>query len=161
MTAPRAIEINIKGLKEIEASLVAAPRKVRERIESKILRQIGQIFLDEAIRQAPVGASKNIFGQFRTPGKLKKSIKAFIQSVDRWKGIELVVKPTVRYAHLVEYGHRVVIWGQKKGMARANPFMRRTFDGKADEVLDAGVRLMEETVAEALTKGGALKTRLG
>jgi len=154
--------LDVKGIDEINKSLLGVPKKIRNKVAPKVLLKAAQLMVTEAKIQAPVGPAKDIFGRWRRPGALRKSIKAKLQSINRWAGVEVLVKPfgkPARYAHLVEFGHRIVIYGEHTANATPNAFMRRSFMAKADAVNEAAMQMIMTGMVDVMSK--ADKRRLG
>jgi HK97 gp10 family phage protein len=62
-----------------------------------------------------------------------KNVKS--TTTDEFTGETIEVKP-VKYAHLVEFGHRLVsAAGKAYGRIKAYPFMRKAFDSQSENVI--------------------------
>lgn len=79
----------------------------------------------------------------------KRGIKIPVRMIGRGanKGMLLVAIPT-RYAHLVEFGHRVVVGGKEVGQVAPLPFMRNAWAlAGGEKALATFARALEEGIA--------------
>lgn len=126
---PGKVTFEIKGAKELEATLKELGPKVAVRIGDKALRVGAGVIVKEAKRLAP-----------RRTGQLRKSIVAVKGRDARPEQRTVVVgfkKPGRRYAHLVEFG---------TSKAAAKPFLRPALDTKAKEALDKIAEILADGI---------------
>ena len=134
--------VSISGDRELYNAIKAlsgkfAPGKVEDFVE-----KAADIITKQAKENAPVGVT----------GNLKKGI-----ITKKWisKGYQTIFLSTVDYkisphAHLVEYGHRLIIKGQKRGKVKAYPFFRPAVDAKRNEAL----RIIEDGARKIIQEAG-------
>jgi len=147
MTSGRTFEV--EGLSDLLRRLEALPDKIHRQIEQKGIDKATAPILESARSKAR--------------GSLKDSIKR--RTLRRRYIVKAEVYTDAPHAHLVEYGHRIVVGGtlsprkSKRGwkysgagrvIGRTNdyPFMRPAIDENVDRVIG----IFQEVVAEALAK---------
>jgi len=143
----------IVGIEAINKALAEVPEEFRDNVAMKATKDAANILLEEARQQCPIGPSRDIFGRYRQPGRLKASLKMIGKKTKT--GVDVSVRPTgkaANYAHLVEFGHRIVIYGQQEGFAAPNAFMTRSFDAKAVEANNRGIDLIGKGFLDVLSK---------
>jgi len=132
--------LSISGDKELYEEIKALAGKFAPSKIENIIEKAADIITKQAKENAPVGVT----------GNLKKGIVT-----KKWisKGYQTIYLSAVDYkisphAHLVEYGHRLIIKGQKRGKVKAYPFFRPAVDAKRNEALriieDGAIRIIEE-----------------
>lgn len=132
---------SIEGFGEIEKAL--------DKLDAKVKRRIGQRSLRRAITPLRDDARSRV--NVKT-GNLRKSIKISVKKISK-TSILAQVKSTAPHAHLVEYGHNIVMLNSKTGKkfsigkrTREFPFLTPAFDQNVENML----RILEQELREAL-----------
>lgn len=144
----------VNGIEDINKALMRMPERLRNEVAPKALLEASKIMVEEATMQAPLGPNRDVFGRWRRRGKLKGSIKAKLESVGYWKSFEVTIAPrgkAAHYAHLVEMGHRVVIYGEDRGAAKPNAFMQRSFEAKGHAVNERAMGILMDGCIDVMT----------
>lgn len=143
-------DINVKGLKELNALLQSLPVKIEKNILRAAMRQGAKVIADQARANVPVAApsdrNRERYGGYA--GALRDSIRVGgrsrrgrVTAYIRAGGTKTKRGADVFYAHWVEYGTRPHANG-KRGFhpgARPRPFLRPAADtAQADAVVAIG-----------------------
>ena len=149
------VDIQLKGLEEVERRLRKLPANVERRVLKEALLDGGKPMLAEAQRRAPVGMPRR--HPKSTPLRdaltlgLHKTAKGLV-----W--VRLGVDYTKnRVAHLVEFGHRLVRGSKTYGEVRPHPFIRPSYDATKREVvqgIERNIVVGVEREAGKLGRGG-------
>lgn len=161
------VNIDIEGLKEIQAQLDSLSKEAGERAIRKALRAGAEIEKAAIETAAPV---KDTTGGMLPAGALKSDITVKMKRDDQG-GLIAVVGPgklTRWVASLVEYGHRLVTGGRSRVLANGktkgpgtqvgtvpeHSFIRVAFESSQQEVADA----ICTTLAREIEKEAKKKT---
>ncbi len=136
------INLQVEGLEQIQENLDMMCVAVRDRILKTAVRKAGQHIVDAAKVACPedTGTLRESIGMRVTirGGKgggagavvgPRRGIRVPVRVVRRGKhtGLVMMAIPT-RYAHAVEFGHRLVSGGHVVGQVTPRPFMRPAWD---------------------------------
>lgn len=142
------VTVKIKGAKLLNNALKNLPQAVERKLAMKALRKGARVILKEAKARAPVrrGTLKKSLA-IRTPPRQTKSAPRILVGATR----------DAPHAHLVEFGHAIVVADGAVGFVAAKPFLRPAFETrKADFLKIAGQELGRLIEAEAARlRGGA------
>jgi hypothetical protein len=148
------------GVLEIEESIdfeniaLKMAAQVRLNVQQRGLENVGRIVIDEAQKRVPrssqTGTKKKWSSSYRE--RYKKSTPLHTQFITKplsYRGgtvIGMVVKvryPQGAHGHLVEFGHRSVLWGRRTGnMVQGKRFMLPAIEAskaRADNAFRLGV----------------------
>ncbi len=172
------MEIKVKGLKEVEAQLIALGSKQGTKIFRASMLRASQPILDRARSNAgsiakgsgalqasigprftagnkPVGELNlpNMGGRFAVqiaPQRGNKTATALYNLVYKRR------RPVkgIRHGHLIEFGHRIVTRGKKevRGSVPAQPFLLPALHGGANVAVSILARELEDRIARQLRK---------
>lgn len=131
------LDIQIKGLDEIEKRLQQLPEKLRRKSIGRALKDGTQLIVDEA----RIKAQKYDASPVTHPkaGHLSDAIASKVNIFSDKAIARVGVDYTkVKHGHLVEFGtHPHKIGKRKHPGAKKQPFMRPAFDAKGDDSLDS------------------------
>ena len=148
--------IKVTGITEVQKMLAEAPKSVVARGFLKALDAGAKVFEQELEIRTPVLVSALMTvaekGKHH-PGDLRRALMSLVTLDSQFRGGEAAVGYGKQgfIANFVEYGHRMVTHkpGKKHiGQVPAHPFMRPTFDAKADAALDAFAESLIGTLKE-------------
>jgi HK97 gp10 family phage protein len=137
-------EVEVTGLKEIQARLEALPNIILNKCIARSLHAAGSVMSLEMQERCPVMENEEDTGSNAlAPGALQADIKARV-SVQTNNGYAVCTigpsKKTAYVAGFIEYGHEIYR-GKKKSRSRKNlgsvpkkPFLRPAYDAKIDQV---------------------------
>lgn len=159
------VKIELKGAKDLNKTIKQLPIELQKRVYVQSMRKGAVIFRDEAKMRAPYGTDF----QKRSYVKKKKGIATthFVKLRDEIK-ITVTKKTDISFELAVHVGS--AYWGMfgEYGTSHqpAHPWLRPTFDAKAQEALDVvgeslgkGVERTAEKLAGPLAKSGLLRRR--
>ena len=132
----------LSGDKELIKRLKEIGNAVSPKAAENILLDAARIIADDARSRVNRGPT----------GNLEKAIDEKTWKLDAEKILVLaaVDRKIAPHAHLVEYGHELVVKGKIVGHVPAHPFWRPAVDARADEArrkMNAGIkRLIERAV---------------
>ena len=133
--------------KALLKSLNNFPINVQKNIMTGAVRAGAKPLVDEARQNVPV-RSKN----------LKKSIGIVKRRPKDRNIIQFSVTPRKGgrndgwYAHLVEFGHNIVVDGEVVGQVSPNPFMRKAYDSQSDESIKATQEYLSKRIDKEIVK---------
>jgi hypothetical protein len=133
-----AFTVNIEGLAELNERLNSLAKDEVYRISQRALRAGGAVFQAEEQERAPMRPNLPS-GTALPPGALKNDV--IVTGIKGADGLTVVqVRPgklTVNAAHLVEYGHELVLHGRHVASVPAYPYARPAFEAGGAAALDA------------------------
>lgn len=152
------ISVKLENLDKLEILLKSLPSKIRLKILRSITLHGARLFKPEVIARAPTGNYKNASG-----GKLRDSIvvRRGRPQDSGWRDelARVIVsrrRHKVFYAHLVEFGHKIVIRRNHRtiyvGQQPPSPFMLPAFESKKEFVSRDCLRLMKKKVLRLANK---------
>ena len=106
------------------------------------IEKAANVITKQAKENAPVGKTGNLKRGIVTKKWISKGHQTIYLSAVDYK-----ISP---HAHLVEYGHKLIIKGQKRGKVKAYPFFRPAVDAKRDEAL----RIIENGARKIIQEAG-------
>ena len=112
-------QINIQGLRELDAALAELPNRVAKRVAGNAVRAGARVIAADARQRVPVDT-----------GELKRSITVRAGKRKRRGVLTALVgflRPTSRYAHLVEFG---------TSHSSGKPLMRPALDGSGAQAVE-------------------------
>ena len=134
----KTMKIMVAGIPNISSKLAQLPKKIRDEAGYDGLEKACEILIEEGMKQAPVGTHRDIFGRPRRGPRLSDRKAWKYEIILYFKhSFYARVWPAKSYAHLVEFGHEVVVFGKHHGSVPANPFWRRAFNAKKEAAIDA------------------------
>jgi len=107
-----------------------------------IIYRATDVITQEARRNAPTGETGNLKRGIVTKRWISKGYQSIFLSAVDYK-----ISP---HAHLVEYGHRLIIKGQRRGKVNAYPFFRPAVDVKRNEAL----KIIEDGTRKIIEEAG-------
>lgn len=127
---------SITGFKELNERLKQLPKKLADGGKRIVVKKQIKEWLGEVQQRAPIGPTRNLKGSFKP---------RVTGSGDFVRGSVVSYAP---HAHLVEFGHKKVLWGHSTNeRVPAHPFMRPTLDSQwertQDSVADDFSRLLD------------------
>lgn len=145
------------GIAQMQKGLAELTPSLQRKYIRQGVKEAGKILQKEMKTEAPriKGRSKAAKAKRSARDKKKGSQKPIWKSIilrpsSKWadaaglrkKGIIGVAVgpswPEGAHAHLIEYGHKLIAWGNDTGRRTTkNPFMRRSFDNKRNQMLNA------------------------
>jgi HK97 gp10 family phage protein len=141
------VKVSIEGLSEVDRQLSRLQLEVRGKALTTAIRKAANIGKRLATDAAPVGTEPG--GDFPP---LKQSVKTKV--VERGERIVAIIgtESKARHAHLVEYGHRMVVGGSLKtggrvvGFVQPRPWFRPARDQAIPEVEKTFLEELEKVV---------------
>ncbi|RLG44232.1 MAG: hypothetical protein DRN81_04985 [Thermoproteota archaeon] len=136
------LNLQVTGLREIDNALSMLEVKVGKNYMTRSLTSAAKIVVKDArsrFRNSAVGKNTGNTPRIKT-GNLVRSIGVVSRS-KKYAAFRLVSprrsgKNKGYHAHLIEYGHKKVLWGRKtRGRVRPFPFMRPAYDSTKDAVI--------------------------
>lgn len=132
-------QVKVEGLSDLLKNLQSLPLKVAQRLERIGLKRALEPMKQAAEALAPVGDTGRLADSFKIKSRTRKGVPS----------ASLVT--TVPYAHLVEYGHRLVkgrLLQKEIGHVGPKAFMRPAFDANAEKATG----IFRDETLEALKK---------
>ena len=125
---PSPVSVKVSSTKEVDGLLSRLEIDMRERTLKAAIRKAGRVVEKEAKRRAPKPGYPG-----DKPGKtpLNETIKTKVVSFRNGSVLGMVGprRPDGAHGHLVEFGHRKVLWGRETNeRVRPYPFMRPAAD---------------------------------
>lgn len=147
--------VNIKGLAEIERRLKALPEKLRRRAIRKALKDGSELIREDAERRAPRRMLQHGWEAFvgdDDTESLKNNITSRVSVTQKRASARVGIDYSkIRYGHLVEFGHRIVINGKDTGrMSKKRPFMRPAYDSQGDNAVNVIVEQLAKAVEDEI-----------
>jgi len=143
------VTVSIEGLDEVDRQLARIGIEVRGKALTTAIRKAANAGKRQAQAAAPVGTEPS--GEFPP---LKESIKTKV--VERGERIVAIIGPDskARHAHLVEYGHRMVVGGPLKSGGRVVGFVegRPWFRPARDRAVPETERIFLEELRKAIDR---------
>lgn len=136
------VTMKLDGLEDILKRLDQVRNDLEVRLLVTAMKRSLVEMLEAAKSRVNVGASVDLFGRPRRPGRLKNSFKLIkVRSTDKF-ALEVNLVNTAYTAQWVERGHRLMmkVRGKKvprgKGYVAARPFMRPAFESKKEATIN-------------------------
>lgn len=157
------VELEVKGLKELEQKLQDLGTKAAERAVKRSLKAGAEV-IQKAVEEA--APTKDETGGNLPEGALKSDIEVRIKR-DNNNKLEAWVQPgkfTGYVARWVEYGHRLVRGGRSRlnkktgktlgpgkqiGEVKQHPFIRPAFEASAQEAIDKITSTLKSEISRA------------
>jgi HK97 gp10 family phage protein len=162
------MSIELTGMKEMLAKMTEIREYVRTEGARKAVSAGGKVMKVAMVEKTPVLIERNVGSSSLEPGEIKRSIRVRVRMEDD-EAVALI-GPTgkdgepARAAHLVEYGHRMVVGGESRMDAAgifvgpghalekdvpAHPFLRPAFEESAAGAMEAVAKAFGEGLREA------------
>lgn len=142
-------EMDLQGLDELEKKLNELPIRIRNRGLRQALNAGTDIIQTEAMRLAPKGSPEAgwesfVGSEFKLADNISKRVS--VSKTRSWGrvGIDWT---KIRYGHLVEFGHRIVLKRRDTGRrSKKIPFMRPAYDSKGDQAVDKMANILYDVI---------------
>lgn len=162
------MDIEQSGVEEMKAKMLAMRQHMSGPGSQKAVRAGGNVIKGAMVERTPVLIEKNAGSNALEPGSVKRDILVRFPASENQYQVTALIGPgkrAGRVAHLVEYGHRMVVGGKSRVLANgkvqgngkvlerdvpAHPFLRPAFEASVAEAQKVLAETMGKQLQEAV-----------